>query len=628
MKFLRTGLPNLDQAITTQRTALIVLVALTGLPLALVAVPWQLGLMLAAVLFGVWRVPHPNRWLKFLVLIGLMAALWWFRPANQQGFFSAAVLILTTLKLFELKTLRDGQFLLNTALFGLFCAALLSPTAWMTGLVFAGTAGLMLGHYLLLNPEAGFSWPRFKRLLLRTARVAMFALPVMIALFYVFPRVGGGLFSFGVFQGSVSGLTDRLEPGSLADLALSDTTRFRVLGQQADTDQYYRAYVLEQFDGQQWTRSDQTAYEPIGAGLAERTIRIEMPAHSQRWLPLPEWPVDTPPSGPGATLTATEDQTTLWQRDFVVSLSPRRTVALDSQDRARLSQMPALNPATEEWLQPLRGQPLSQALQALSKHYSENFFYSLQPPAAPPSAQVDHLMFDAQSGFCGHFANATAYVLRRLGFAARIVIGFQGGARNLVGDYIQIRDADAHAWVEVHDGQGWLRVDPTAWVAPSRLSLGLDGINQTVRSAAGINRYSIQLPSSQLQRDLWRTLREGMDWVQRGYTLWVVDFNRQRQQQLLSLLPKLWPLAVLGLGLIGLGLWRRRQRQDPWLRRYDRWAKRQGIPRAAWQTPGQSCDRPEVQAFNSAWLEWRYGEGVGADELNRTWLTLRRTRRH
>ena len=63
--------------------------------------------------------------------------------------------------------------------------------------------------------------------------------------------------------------------------------------------------------------------------------------------------------------------------------------------------------------------------------------------------------------------------MRAGGVPARVVTGYQGGELNSVGNYMIVRQADAHAWVEVWlNGEGWMRVDPTAAVSPARVQSG------------------------------------------------------------------------------------------------------------------------------------------------------------
>ncbi|MFD2273469.1 transglutaminase family protein [Undibacterium arcticum] len=78
--------------------------------------------------------------------------------------------------------------------------------------------------------------------------------------------------------------------------------------------------------------------------------------------------------------------------------------------------------------------------------------------------------------FCEHYASSFVVLMRALGIPARVVTGYQGGEMNPIDGYMTIRQSDAHAWAEVWLPQrGWLRVDPTAAVAPERVELNLRG---------------------------------------------------------------------------------------------------------------------------------------------------------
>jgi hypothetical protein len=102
-----------------------------------------------------------------------------------------------------------------------------------------------------------------------------------------------------------------------------------------------------------------------------------------------------------------------------------------------------------------------------------HFEYTLTPPLLDVNS-VDDFLFNTRRGFCGHFASAFALLMRAGGVPARVVTGYQGGEWNPIGGYLLIRRSDAHAWVEVWEqGQGWVRVDPTAVVAPERLRRGI-----------------------------------------------------------------------------------------------------------------------------------------------------------
>jgi hypothetical protein len=93
--------------------------------------------------------------------------------------------------------------------------------------------------------------------------------------------------------------------------------------------------------------------------------------------------------------------------------------------------------------------------------------------AARPD-MVDEFLFDTKRGFCEHFAAAFVFSLRSAGVPARVVAGYQGGEVNPVDGYLEVRQYDAHAWTEAWiAGRGWVRIDPTAISAPSRVSSNL-----------------------------------------------------------------------------------------------------------------------------------------------------------
>jgi hypothetical protein len=110
----------------------------------------------------------------------------------------------------------------------------------------------------------------------------------------------------------------------------------------------------------------------------------------------------------------------------------------------------------------------------LQKFRDEEYFYTLEPPRLEADS-VDDFLFNTRRGFCEHFASAFTALMRAAGVPARVVAGYQGGQYNPMGDYLIVRQSDAHAWSEVWiDGRGWVRVDPTAAVAPERIEQGLD----------------------------------------------------------------------------------------------------------------------------------------------------------
>jgi transglutaminase-like putative cysteine protease len=155
----------------------------------------------------------------------------------------------------------------------------------------------------------------------------------------------------------------------------------------------------------------------------------------------------------------------------------------------------------------------------------EPFFYTLTPPRLAEDS-VDGFLFDTRRGFCGHFASAFAAMMRAVGIPARVVTGYQGGTYNRFADYWIVRQSDAHAWDEVWiDGHGWLRVDPTAAIAPARVERGLNDI--VAAGAPFTSRWQQRTPwltDTRLRLDALRLL-----WRER-----ILQFDSSSQDKLLD----------------------------------------------------------------------------------------------
>jgi protein-glutamine gamma-glutamyltransferase len=185
---------------------------------------------------------------------------------------------------------------------------------------------------------------------------------------------------------------------------------------------------------------------------------------------------------------------------------------------------------------------------------------------------ADEFWFDKKQGFCEHIAAAYVILMRSMNIPARIVTGYQGGERNAVDGFWTIRQSDAHAWAEVwQDGEGWIRIDPTSAVSPSRVGqvarspLVAGAVGQAVTALLGTN---------------------APDWLNQARALWEAANNYWNQKilsysqsQQLSFLNQLgfespnWQDALRLLGwLLGLSaiagalIMRPRQsRADRWL---------------------------------------------------------------
>ena len=417
-----------------------------------------------------------------------------------------------------------------------------------------------------------------------------------------------------------SGLSDVLTPGDLSSLSQGSTTRFRVISDENIQSQYYRVYVLEDYDGIQWQLSTDSRPALYGDIRPTKLVQIDMEPHNQRWLPTPEWAIlDTQQLSITHTQATLEPLQDFWRKSFSVSEQTSVTHSeLSSSERKRLTFIPDdTNPRTQAMLEPWRGLSLPRVISHLEQMITQSHIYTLKPPKTTSSDLVDFLLFDSQQGYCGHYANAVAFTLRALDFPSRVVIGFQGGEYNALGNYTQVGDADAHAWVEVFDQGRWVRIDPTVWLAPSRLSMSANLLRQSLFS--GIDAQS-QIDQSALLREAsksaWRYMRHFFDNVQRTYTLWVIEFDRDKQTELLNKITAWLWLPALLLIIVGVVYWRRQHQHDKALVKLDNWLKQRGVVRESYQTPMYwTNEYPELTQFAQVWLQSRYGSETLSDNV-------------
>jgi hypothetical protein len=141
---------------------------------------------------------------------------------------------------------------------------------------------------------------------------------------------------------------------------------------------------------------------------------------------------------------------------------------------------------------------------------------------------IESFLFETRHGFCSHYASAFVYLMRVANIPARVVTGYQGGEFNKLGNFLEIRQADAHAWAEVWiSGRGWIRIDPTAAIAPERIEQETVMQQSTEGLISFSNQTSIAMQWLKNTRQLWRN-------VDYQWQRWVINYNSANQLKLLS----------------------------------------------------------------------------------------------
>ena len=116
-------------------------------------------------------------------------------------------------------------------------------------------------------------------------------------------------------------------------------------------------------------------------------------------------------------------------------------------------------------------------------------------------------LYDLKRGHCEYFAGAMALMCQSLGMQARVVTGFKCDEFNDTpgAGYFIVRQAHAHAWVEVRTPDGWRTYDPTSG-------------NEIGRA----------------QDDFWQRLRHLMNYLEFTYANSVIAYDNANQENLIN----------------------------------------------------------------------------------------------
>jgi len=106
------------------------------------------------------------------------------------------------------------------------------------------------------------------------------------------------------------------------------------------------------------------------------------------------------------------------------------------------------------------------AARAIEAHLREGYDYTHNVPS--DRYPLSSFLFEERAGYCQQFSGAMALMTRMLGIPSRVVAGFAPGSYDAEAAAYEVRDLDAHSWVEVYlRGLGWVTFDPTPAAAPA-----------------------------------------------------------------------------------------------------------------------------------------------------------------
>ncbi len=559
--------------------------------------PW--GLPLAGLVL-IWRTyltltdkPLPKRgWTLGILLVVVCLSLWSFKTILGKEAGVSILVTLIALKTLEMRAGRDAFVIFFLGFFLLLTHFFYSQTISMAFVMMVSVWGLLTALVLMHMPVGQ---PALKKASVIAAKTALLGTPVMVALFLFFPRIAP---LWGVPQdgrGS-TGLSDKLFMGAIAELAQNDEIVMRLRFPEKTpslSDLYFRGPVLSQFDGIVWSTSESFETESHPQfDVKQNPLKYEITLEPQgtRTVPLLEVTPDVFLSHDNAGFTLTDDLR--WRANkaiferlrmdlYAVNVPQYGPTEFEPSLSVDLQLPIGYNPRTIAWAKALSQKPdLAKAdsrdlANAVMNHIrQENFQYTLTPGIYGdnrPQEAIDEFWMDRRQGFCEHFASAFVFIMRSLGVPARIVTGYQGADPQPVDGYYVVRKSSAHAWAEYWvQGRGWLRADPTVYVAPDRIQRSV-----MLRPPRGLVIDALQktLGSNAYVLTSWRQLWE---LTNNRWNQWVLNYSAGQQIDMLKNwgfskpdwtdLVYLWIGLLVSVVLIFTLYSRLLRRTDPWSR--------------------------------------------------------------
>lgn len=572
-----------------------------------------------------WRaLTRHRRWL--LPLLAIAGAL---GIRTELGYFLARdpcvefLYLLVGIKFIESRDTRDGTLLICLALF-LSLTQFFYLQTIAAALSMAPVLLALGGALASLRAGASIAASEWRAQLRATTRLILQGIPIAALLFVIFPRIAGPLWGTPTEAGGRSGLSDTMSPGSISDLSLSDAVAFRVDFNGPPPPpalRYWRGPVFSRFDGREWRAVYKLLpgrFVPRQGPTIEYTVTLE--PHGKVWLFALEHPLSLPrsPSNDARAPTTSDIAYLSYDQQLIAKAPVAQAIRYTERSSLRDSysgtdenpreslQLPLNNPRTLAFAKEMRqGVDSDRAYvnAVLNWFHKEPFVYTLTPPLLDRDP-IDGFLFDTRRGFCEHYAGAFTVLLRAAGIPARVVTGYQGGEMNPDGDYMIVRQSDAHAWAEaLLDGQ-WQRFDPTAAVAPSRIEHGLG----SAMAAGEPVPYFARIEMTWL-----KDLRLQWDAVNYQWQRGVVGFNIERQRDLLREFgfedARPWQLvavvagAVFFWGMLVLGATRlRRSRVDADVALWNALCRRLG--RAGLERAPEEGPLAYTRRAGQRWPQW------------------------
>ena len=597
--------------------------------------PW---VALSGIIAALWQIQlyrerwhQPGRLLKWSLAVTCAGGLF-LHYGRMSGLEPMVALLFTgyALKLLEIHNRRDALVLIYLSYLIIILQSLFSSTIASSLLVLLA---LLPVTGALVAMHGGTENHRPTRALRMALGMTLQAIPLMLLMFIVMPRMGS-LWAVPQAKSATTGVSDSMSPGDMTKLGRSGDVAFRVefdgpIPEQSQL--YWRGLVFSGFDGRRWDQqgpwgyndgkflqwSDETLEDwdkVIIRHDEPLTYRITLEPTNSPWLFALSTPV------PQSSTIALSRDFRLVNREPVTSklqysvnswlnnkLEPERLPGW--RRKLELAIPSGFNPKTIAVAQQWRKETPDTVvlINRLLALYNKEFIYTLRPPALGKHT-VDEFLWDTKKGFCEFYASSFVFFMRAAGVPARVVVGYQGGERHPTENYLLVHQYDAHAWAEVWiQGRGWLRVDPTAAVAPERIEMSFADLFGEQDDFLAESPFSLE---RMRHIDWLNSLRLKLDSLDYAWAKWVLGYENIQNNFLMGLLGSITPQRIAlfllfagGIALlpvfIMLYLSREKNTRDQLDRLFLKFCLRLekvGLPRQSGEGPRNYAERIGLQA--------------------------------
>lgn len=602
-------------------------------------------LLLSWRFIGIWKQNWlPTKLIIFLLTVCGLALIY----SQHQGVLgrdagTRLFVIALALKLLEIKSERD-LYLITYLAFIVAASQFLYEQSLLMAAYILFVCCVLLATLVCINSAK----PQPTAALKKAGIILAQALPIAIVLFILFPRVEAPKWLlFNEKHQAKSGLSDSMEPGSISDLGLSDELVFRVKFTGAlppPGQRYWRGPVLSHTDGKRWSQVKEMEFgqfldKPFFKGPPyEYTLLME--PQDKNWVYALDMPAEYAlPLKRNANYQLITSENPDKRSEYkITSYLSYNTGYISRTEYKDAMQLPGeTSGKIKQLVKQLHGfdSTPDDFIRNLLNHFrKEDFHYTLTPPLMEDNP-IETFLFETRYGFCSHYAAAFVYLMRVADIPARVVTGYQGGELNNAGNFLEIRQAEAHAWAEVWlKNKGWVRFDPTAAVAPERIERNIN-IEQLV--PGGIISYMPTSAAAQQAFNWLKQTRQLWSNIDYNWQRWVINYNSKNQSRFLSSFGiadikavVYWMVGSIGLItaiLSWLLLHQKQKAIDPVLSIYNRFCKRiakRGLLRGRSEGAKDFAKRVKIKLPEQAaaigqitalFIKLRYGKNATLDDL-------------